>query len=245
MALRNQPYLPLYVQDYLTDEKLNECSAETQGVYIKLMCLMHKSKKYGTILLKQKDKQTESKVLNFACKLANHLTFNIDLIEKALNQLIEEEVLVVDGDYLLQKRMVKDGLLSEKRAIAGKKGGCFAQAKYKANVEANPEDENENENKDVIKDKKEKKKKHGEHKNVLLTNKELEKLKDDFGEALALSAIEFLSDGIALKGYKYKSHYLCLRKWPMDEAKKKAGTGTSKMQALVDETMRRYGNAEG
>jgi len=105
--------------------------------------------------------------------------------------------------------------------------------------------ENRNENKDVIKDKKEKKKKHGEHKNVLLTNKELEKLKDDFGEALALSAIEFLSDGIALKGYKYKSHYLCLRKWPMDEAKKKAGTGTSKMQALVDETMRRYGNAEG
>ena len=30
MALRNQPYIPLYVQDYLTDEKLSMCSWATQ-----------------------------------------------------------------------------------------------------------------------------------------------------------------------------------------------------------------------
>ena len=43
MALREQPYLPLYVQDFLTDEKLNECSAESTGVYIRLMCIMDKA----------------------------------------------------------------------------------------------------------------------------------------------------------------------------------------------------------
>ena len=43
MALRDQPYLPLYVQDFLTDEKLAECSAMATGVYIRLMCIMHKS----------------------------------------------------------------------------------------------------------------------------------------------------------------------------------------------------------
>ena len=60
MALRDQPYLPLYVQDFLTDEKLIECSASATGVYIRVMCIMHKSDPYGMILLKQKDKQTSS-----------------------------------------------------------------------------------------------------------------------------------------------------------------------------------------
>ena len=57
MSLRNQPYFPLYVQDFLTDEKLNCCSASSQGVYIKIMCLLHKSEVYGELMLKQKDKQ--------------------------------------------------------------------------------------------------------------------------------------------------------------------------------------------
>ena len=46
MSLRNQPYIPLYVQDFMTDERLNECSAAANGVYIRLMCLMHKSEEY-------------------------------------------------------------------------------------------------------------------------------------------------------------------------------------------------------
>lgn len=57
MALRDQPYLPLYVNDFLSDEKLNNCSAESTGVYIRLMCLMHKSNEYGVISLS--DRQIE------------------------------------------------------------------------------------------------------------------------------------------------------------------------------------------
>ena len=72
MALRDQPYIPLYIQDFLTDEKLIECSAESTGVYIRLMCIMHKSDEYGTILLRQKDKQNSNNCLNFANKLAKH-----------------------------------------------------------------------------------------------------------------------------------------------------------------------------
>lgn len=72
MALRDQPYLPLYIQDFLTDEKLMECSASTTGVYIRLMCVMHKSEKYGTILLRQKFKQTDQQISNFATQIAKH-----------------------------------------------------------------------------------------------------------------------------------------------------------------------------
>ena len=146
MALRNQPYLPLYVQDIMTDEKLNECSAATHGIYIKgIMCLMHKSEAYGKILLKQKYKQTESKCLSFANQLVKHLPYSVEELDTALCELIEEKVCHFDVDYLCQKRMIKDNDISLKRSSAGKKGvqsKKFAEAKGAANSE----DENENEN---------------------------------------------------------------------------------------------------
>lgn len=140
MALRNQPYIPLYVQDYLTDEKLNECCAASQGVYIKILCLMHKSEQYGTILLKQKDKQAPKRINNFAYKLAKHLLFTQDEIEKALIELLQEKVLQIKGDTLSQKRMIKDNILSIKRAESGAKGGKRTQL-AKAKTQANTEDE--------------------------------------------------------------------------------------------------------
>lgn len=122
MALRDQPYLPLYIQDFLTDEKLNECSPATVGVYIKIMCIMHKSLKYGTILLRQKDKQSERQTLNFATKIAKQLPFEVPAILSAIEELLEEEVLYIEGNYLIQKRMLKDGELSLIRSKSGKMG---------------------------------------------------------------------------------------------------------------------------
>ena len=151
MSLRNQPYLPLYIQDFLTDEKLIECSPESTGVYIRIMCIMHKSDEYGKILLKQKDKQTSKPSENFALKLARSMPWDKSIIEKAIDELVSEGVLIIDGDYLLQKRMVKDDTISEIRAKAGQKGGIkskLAQAKPQAKPQANAEDEYEYENED-------------------------------------------------------------------------------------------------
>jgi len=150
MALRDQPYLPLYVQDFLTDEKLIECSAQATGVYIRLMCIMHKTEEYGVILLKQKDKQEENQIKNFALKLLKQMPYTIDVIFNSLTELIEENVITISGEKLYQKRMVKDNDISEKRSLSGSKGGKFAQAKIKANSkaksQANTEYENEYEN---------------------------------------------------------------------------------------------------
>jgi uncharacterized protein YdaU (DUF1376 family) len=155
MSLRNQPYLPLYVQDFMTDEKLAECSAKSTGVYIRLMCLMHKSEEYGKILLKQKDKQTDNQIENFACKVAKFFPYDHTTVFNALTELINEAVLAIDGDYLIQKRMVKDAEISEIRAQSGSKGGKkttskFAKAKVQAKRQANTEIEIEI--KDVIKE---------------------------------------------------------------------------------------------
>jgi len=84
MALRDQPYLPLYIQDFLTDEKLAECSASATGVYIRLMCYWHKTESYGKTLLLQKDYQKTGNAQNFAMKLTKHLPYGFEEIESGL-----------------------------------------------------------------------------------------------------------------------------------------------------------------
>lgn len=128
MALRDQPYLPLYIQDFLTDEKLIMCSAATTGVYIRLMCLMHKSASYGSVLLRQNFKQNTCQILNFATQLTRQMPYDLTTIKQGLEELINEGVIFVENDKITQKRMVRDSYISELRKNAGKKGG-FAKAK--------------------------------------------------------------------------------------------------------------------
>lgn len=72
---------------------------------------------------------------------------------------------------------------------------------------------------------KKKKSHYGEYKNVLLSEDEFQKISDrEDGEDL----IEFLDEYIERKGYKAKSHYLCLTGWVADavkERKQKSGNG--------------------
>lgn len=146
MALKDQPYMRLFVQDYLTDEKLNMCLPASQGVFAKIMCTMHKSEEYGVILLKQKEKQNSSTLTNFARKLAKLITFEVDVIYDALTDLVEEKVLYVDGDRLCQTRMIADNKLSKIRAESGSAGGKKTQKNFaKANSEANSEYDIDNE----------------------------------------------------------------------------------------------------
>ena len=163
MALTNQPYIPLYVRDWLTSNKLKMCSASAHGLLINVMCIMHKEDHYGTLLLKQNFKQSSSTPLNFASMLARLLPFDVDEIAPALQELLDEGVLQIYDDLLVCKRMVDDADLSSKRAGTGSKGGKKTQSKYKkgddvclsktssklqANVQANAEYENANENED-------------------------------------------------------------------------------------------------
>ena len=130
MALRDQPYLPLYVQDVLTDEKLIDCSAEAHGVYFRLLCIFHKQEVYGEICLKQKYKQNTNQIENFALQLSKQMPFRNEQISKSLEELISEKVITLEGDFLFQKRMKKDGELSLMRAGNGKKGGSNVTKQY-------------------------------------------------------------------------------------------------------------------
>lgn len=162
MALTNQPYLPLYVDDWMNNSKLKMCTPAAHGVMISIMCILHKEATYGKILLKQKFKQSDKQIKNFALQLAKLTAFEFAEIENPLVELIAEGVLTIEEDFLICKRMVRDGLISEKRASAGLKGGTsnktknFAytkseanqEAKNKANSQANIEANSVNENGD-------------------------------------------------------------------------------------------------
>jgi hypothetical protein len=62
------------------------------------------------------------------------------------------------------------------------------------------------------KEEKETKKKYGEYKKVLLTEKQYNKLKEKFGSTLE-EKIKQIDEGIEMRGYKYKNHYLAFLNW--------------------------------
>ena len=171
-ALRKLPYLPLYVQDFTGDERLTGCSPAAVGVYIFLLCFLHKSESYGKLILRPKDRltedetleikkliesktksKTESKVISFAKRLQRNMPFELHEIAAGLNELTEERVITIDGDTLYQRRMVKDGEISEKRSINGTLGGRPAKddesekSKTKSKTESKIESKSESKNK--------------------------------------------------------------------------------------------------
>ena len=137
MALTDQPYLPLYVDDWMNNSKLKVCSSAAHGVMISIMCLMHKEIKYGKILLKQKFKQKDNQNENFALQISKQSSFELIEVLPAFVELVEEGVLKIEGDYLICERMIRDAEISAKRSLSGKIGGENTQKFAKANIESN------------------------------------------------------------------------------------------------------------
>ena len=104
-------------------------------------------------------------------------------------------------------------------------------------------------------EKNDKKNIYGEYKHVRLTQKQYDKLVDDYGEELLKAAIKYLDEYMQMKGRKYSDHNLVLRKWVFDAVKGKGlnnGSGTSKVprtdeeqrNAEIDEQIRRINAGE-
>lgn len=68
---------------------------------------------------------------------------------------------------------------------------------------------------------------YGEYKHVRLTDKERDRLFNDYGENETLEAIKFLDEYKERKGYKSKNDNLTLRDWVFDAVKKRKGQGNT------------------
>lgn len=120
-------------------------------------------------------------------------------------------------------------------------------------------EENENKNNGTINEKKEKEKscakkekepkhKYGQFENVLLTDKEAEKLHIEYGDS-AVGIVEYLSAYKVEKDYKTKSDYLTIKRWVADAYNKQSKTNSNgntnnqiSMQRIFEasEAMREY-----
>lgn len=74
--------------------------------------------------------------------------------------------------------------------------------------------------------------KHGEYTNVLLTDDELDKLKQEYPDWK--ERIERLSSYVASTGKKYKSHYATIRNWARKDGVKQHGTNHSSTSAIAE-----------
>jgi len=73
------------------------------------------------------------------------------------------------------------------------------------------------------------KRKYGEFNNVLLTDEEYQRLKEQFGDR-GPEMIEIFSTGIESKGYKYQSHYAAILSWERRDKRMKGGQGGTHQQ---------------
>lgn len=78
---------------------------------------------------------------------------------------------------------------------------------------------NNNSYNDIKEKNKKEKHKYGEYEHILLTDEELEKLQTEYGKDKTEEAITYLDEYIEMKGAKYKSHYLALRRWVFEAIK--------------------------
>lgn len=114
----NRPSFQFYPADWLTDHNLKNCSFSAQGLWINLLCFMHRGVPYGhladsqgkAISMEQVWKQTGAK---------HRRNFNQSLAELERNSVISR---AEDGTYF-SRRLVRDEQKRLKQAEFGKQGG--------------------------------------------------------------------------------------------------------------------------
>ena len=83
---------------------------------------------------------------------------------------------------------------------------------------------------------------YGEFKHVKLTDTEYQKLITEYGEIMTQKCITFLDEYIERKGYKAKSHYLCIRSgWVLDavkERERKSSGSSNRVAEQLEESYR-------
>lgn len=156
----------------------------------------------------------------FEKQLGNEVVLTNDI--KIAFNFINNQMVVDNQKYKKKCETLKNNA----KKGGAPKGNQNAKKQKQPNREKNNLNDNDNDNvtiiNDSLKEKKYKKEKFrfGEFKNVLLSEEELEKLKQRFSDYKL--RIEKLSNYIASKGDRYKSHYATILNWARNEKKESA-----------------------
>ena len=132
---------------------------------------------------------------------------------------IEIELIYKEGTYEVDKRIIRVIGYGLEQPGGSTRPSGVVKVDHCSNTDNNTN--NNNIYTDKKKTIKEPRHKYGEFKNVLLSDKDLEKLKAEYGEELVEKYIKKMDEWIELNGRRYKNYYLALRQWMNKEVSKK------------------------
>jgi len=198
--MAKDPAFLFYYQDFAHGTR--RFTLEQKGLYIELLCEQADSKTGSipiSIFEEMCDNSEECKTVSDKFKVDENGYFN----------------------QVLRENLDKRRKYCESRRNNLKKKPHM-EAHMEAHMDTHMENTNTNGNRDVVKDVKHK---HGEFKNVLLTDEQFKTFTEKHGEELSNKAIDILSNYLITYkgGEKYKTHYAVLPRWPLTEAKKTTG----------------------
>lgn len=122
---RKDPWFKFWPSAWQSDEALRVCSLEARGLWLEMLCLMHKADPRGRLLINGKP-VTEA-------QLAAVAGVDLQTVKRAFSELSEAGVFSVrKSGVVVSRRIEKEENLSRKRRESGKIGGSVTAMKNKA-----------------------------------------------------------------------------------------------------------------
>ena len=215
-------------------------------VWFKLLCLAGKQNNSGVFMLGRMP-YTDNMLATIFRMKESTVTMALKTFENFGMIEIVDGVITIPNwgkhqslDQLENKKEYMRNYMKEYRAkqkvLTEGKPSCKTNSKSNVSQADKEIDIEKDKDKEIKKDKKHK---YGEYGNVLLTDKELQSLKSDYSNSDDL--IKYLDEYIEMKGYKAKSHYLCIKKWVVDAVNKNGTKPTQATDKQAKELLKMFG----
>lgn len=134
-------------------------------------------------------------------------------------------------NYIAKDRFHSTDYIDERRMLEVKENGAYTTSVYKSNTECIQDDDRDKNSIDknrLDKSREDIRHKYGEYGHVMLTDKQYQKLIDDYGEDATQKAIKKVDEYCQQYGKSYKDYNLTLRKWGYDGIKTQKSSGSNK-----------------
>lgn len=167
---------------------------------------------------------TNIDIVRSATKIFTQLHM-MDILDDGTIYMNEVQKMIGSETYWAEKKRIQRGnekilMLDNVQQMSNESPTCPSKSKS-IEIDKEIEKDKEIESESMTRTPKESKSTFGEYKHVRLKDSELAKLVNEYGQAMTDACITFLDEYIEMKGYKAKSHYLCIRKWVIDAVKER------------------------
>lgn len=224
------------VTDIFDDEKMLLVESMPSAdsiivIWFKLLCLAGRNNNHGVFTLNDRIAYTDEMLATIFRRDLNTVRLALTTFERyGMIEVINDVITIPNWskhqnlDQLEAKKAYQRNYMREyreKQKQIAMKEDCKTSCKTNSNANVSSLDKNKI-REDKNREEKNKKHKYGSYEHVMLTDDEMNKLITELGEEMYSKCITYLDEYIEMKGYKAKSHYLCIKKWVISAVNEKA-----------------------